>query len=214
MTLNPKPRIRGPEPKTNGAQHQTARRLITQARSELNSVGYLRFDLDRVLKKSKASKGSLYHHFGSKMGLITAAETEELKLGLNQDNQVLREMIRSCANSEEFLGVVEIALRAGVGEHVAQIRRQLIRGVSFANHNQALANKLNEISSSGTAFFAESLSIAKDQGWIRQNVQLMSLAFWLQGLFIGQIVGDISAERPTDEEWIKVSLQSVSMFLT
>jgi AcrR family transcriptional regulator len=212
--LKSKPKFRVQTPRVSGTNNQTATRLINEARIELNSVGYLDFDVARVLKKSKASKGSLYHHFGSKIGLIIAAEAEELNAGLTQDNQVLREMIRSCTSVEDFLGVVEIALRAGVGKQAANVRRQLIRGISFANSNQDLGDKLKEISASGTGFLAESLAIAKDRGWIRQNVNLTSLAFWLQGLFIAQILGEVSTARPTEEEWLKVSLQTVSMFLT
>lgn len=187
--------------------------LIDHALIELNKNGAANFDLDAVLRRSKTSKGSLYHHFGSKNGLIVAAETEVIRSGLTSDNQVLRQMIESCNSPQDFFNAIELAMRAGAGEPTRDVRRQLIRSIAFAQHDKNLAATLRETSITGTQYFAETLAVAQRRGWLKEDIELTALSFWLQGIFIGQIMIDITNTKTNDEEWISIALRSLKTFI-
>ena len=76
----------------------TRQRLIELALIELDTNGLSGFDLDDLLAKSKISKGSLYHHFGSKNGLIIAAEVHLLLATYDEGNRLLRLLIENTKN--------------------------------------------------------------------------------------------------------------------
>ena len=210
------PKLTKPRPKRAETRQQgrkTMKLLIDHALIELNKNGAANFDLDAVLRRSKTSKGSLYHHFGSKNGLIVAVETEQIKSGLTSDNEVLRQMIEACKSPQEFLNAIELVIRAGAGEPTREVRRQLIRSIAFAQHDKNLAATLRETSIKGTQYFAETLAIAQRRGWLKDDIDITALSFWLQGLFIGQIMTDITDVETTDEDWISISLNSLKSLI-
>ena len=192
---------------------KTMKLLIDHALIELNKNGAAKFDLEAVLRRSKTSKGSLYHHFGSKNGLIVAVETEVIRSGLTSDNQVLRQMIEACKSPQDFFNAIELAMRAGAGEPTREVRRQLIRSIAFAQHDKNLAATLQETSMMGTQYLAETLAIAQRKGWLKNDIELTALSFWLQGIFIGQIMIDITDVERTDEEWVSIALHSLKSFI-
>ena len=192
---------------------KTMKLLIDHALIELNKNGASKFDLEAVLRRSKTSKGSLYHHFGSKNGLIVAVETEIIKSGLTNDNQVLRQMIEGCKSPQEFFNAIELAIRAGAGEPTREVRKQLIRSITFAQHDKNLAATLRETSMMGTQYLAETLAVAQRKGWLKNDIELTALSFWLQGIFIGQIMIDITNTKTSDEEWVSIALHSLKTFI-
>ena len=192
---------------------KTMKILIDHALTELNKNGAANFDLDAVLRRSKTSKGSLYHHFGSKNGLIVAVETEVIRSGLTSDNQVLRQMIEACNSPQDFFNAIELAMRAGAGEPTRDVRRQLIRSIAFAQHDKNLAATLRETSMMGTQYLAETLAVAQRKGWLKNDIELTALSFWLQGIFIGQIMIDITNTKTNDEEWVSIALHSLKTFI-
>lgn len=211
MTKSTKPRPARTETRQQG--RKTMKLLIDHALIELNKNGAANFDLDAVLRRSKTSKGSLYHHFGSKNGLIVAAETEVIRSGLTSDNEVLRQMIEACNSPQDFFNAIELAMRAGAGEPTQDVRRQLIRSIAFAQHDKNLAETLRETSITGTQYFAETLAVAQRRGWLKEDIELTALSFWLQGIFIGQIMIDITNTKTNDEEWISIALRSLKTFI-
>jgi len=207
------PKTQPKKAETRQQGRKTMKLLIDHALIELNKNGAANFDLDAVLRRSKISKGSLYHHFGSKNGLIVAVETEIIKSGLTSDNQVLRQMIEACKSPQEFFNAIELVIRAGAGEPTREVRRQLIRSIAFAQHDKNLAATLRETSQRGTQYFAETLAIAKQKGWLKNDIELTALSFWLQGIFIGQIMTDITGIETSDEDWVNISLNSLKSLI-
>lgn len=210
------PKSRKTQPKRAETRQQgrkTMKLLIDHALIELNKNGAANFDLDAVLRRSKTSKGSLYHHFGSKNGLIVAVETEVIRSGLTSDNQVLRQMIEACNSPQDFFNAIELAMRAGAGEPTRDVRRQLIRSIAFAQHDKNLAATLRETSMMGTQYLAETLAVAQRKGWLKNDIELTALSFWLQGIFIGQIMIDITNTKTNDEEWVSIALHSLKTFI-
>ena len=211
MAKSPKTQPKKAETRQQG--RKTMKLLIDHALIELNKNGAANFDLDAVLRRSKTSKGSLYHHFGSKNGLIVAVEAEIIKSGLTSDNQVLRQMIEGCKSPQEFFNAIELVIRAGAGAPTREVRRQLIRSIAFAQHDKNLAETLRETSLRGTQYFAETLAIAQQKGWLKNNIELTALSFWLQGIFIGQIMIDITNTKTNDEKWVSIALYSLKTFI-
>ena len=94
----------------------TKERLIELALVELDKNGLSGFDLDDLLEKSKISKGSLYHHFGSKNGLIIAAEVHLLLATYDEGNRLLRLLIENTKNADEFASHMELMVRTATNK--------------------------------------------------------------------------------------------------
>ena len=122
----------------------TRQRLIDLALIELDTNGLSGFDLDDLLAKSKISKGSLYHHFGSKNGLIIAAELSLLLESYDQGNQLLRLLTENARNIDEFASHLELMVRTATNTESDESRQRRVRALSLAQHNPTLAETIRK----------------------------------------------------------------------
>ena len=203
-------------PKTEGAERETSRRgrataakLIEFASKELDRVGPAKFDVDSVLRKSKISKGSLYHHFGSKNGLLVAVETHQFTKYLTDQNTLLRNLVETCQSAGDFLTLITAVMKLSGSPEGYDLRKKRIRAIVVAQYDEKLAELVKTAQIKDSNYLAETLQIAKDRGWLKPDVDVLATSYWIQGLFIGHIMLDITGINNLDDAWIDVGIKAL-----
>ena len=191
----------------------TRQRLIDLALIELDKNGLSGFDLDDLLAKSKISKGSLYHHFGSKNGLITAAEVHLLLATYEQGNRLLRLLVENTKNADEFASHMELMVRTATNDESQESRRRRLRAIALAQNNPTLAEKIRINQIEGSNYLAETMQIAVDKGWLRPDINVRAFSYWQQGMFFGHKLLDISGEDDLKEPWNEIAIIALRAFL-
>ena len=197
----------------DGLKVPTRQRLIDLALIELDKNGLSGFDLDDLLAKSKISKGSLYHHFGSKNGLITAAEVHLLLATYEQGNRLLRLLVENTKNADEFASHMELMVRTATNDESQESRRRRVRAIALAQHNPTLAEKIRISQIEGSAYLADTMQIAVDNGWLRPDINVRAFSYWQQGMFFGHKLLDISEEDDLHEPWNEIAIIALRAFL-
>ena len=196
-----------------GLKVSTRQRLIDLALIELDKNGLSGFDLDDLLAKSKISKGSLYHHFGSKNGLITAAEVHLLLATYEQGNRLLRLLVENTKNADEFASHMELMVRTATNDESQESRRRRLRAIALAQNNPTLAEKIRINQIEGSNYLAETMQIAVDKGWLRPDTNVRAFSYWQQGMFFGHKLLDISGEDDLKEPWNEIAIIALRAFL-
>ena len=203
-------------PKTEGAERETSRRgrataakLIEFASKELDRVGPAKFDVDSVLRKSKISKGSLYHHFGSKNGLLVAVETHQFTKYLAEQNTLLRDLVETRQSADDFLALIIAVIKISGSPEGRDLRKKRIRAIVVAQHDKELAELVKTAQIKDSNYLAETLQIAKDRGWLKPDVDVLATSYWIQGLFIGHIMLDITGISDLDDAWNDVGIKAL-----
>ena len=196
-----------------GLKVSTRQRLIDLALIELDKNGLSGFDLDDLLAKSKISKGSLYHHFGSKNGLITAAEVHLLLATYEQGNRLLRLLVENTKNADEFASHMELMVRTATNDESQESRRRRLRAIALAQNNPTLAEKIKINQIEGSNYLAETMQIAVDKGWLRPDINVRAFSYWQQGMFFGHKLLDISGEDDLKEPWNEIAIIALRAFL-
>jgi AcrR family transcriptional regulator len=196
-----------------GPKVSTRQRLIDLALIELDKNGLSGFDLDDLLAKSKISKGSLYHHFGSKNGLITAAEVHLLLATYEQGNRLLRLLVENTKNADEFASHMELMVRTATNDESQESRRRRLRAIALAQNNPTLAEKIRINQIEGSNYLAETMQIAVDKGWLRPDINVRAFSYWQQGMFFGHKLLDISGEDDLKEPWNEIAIIALRAFL-
>lgn len=191
----------------------TAAKLIEFATKELDRVGPAKIDIDTVLRKSKISKGSLYHHFGSKNGLLAAAEAQQYMAYLRREGETFRQLIEDCKTKQKFVDLVAAVMKITRLESNLGFRKKRVRAIAMSFNDENLAQVLKNAQIEVTQFLAGSFQIAKDRGWIKKDVDLFALSYWIQGVFIGHIMLDITDQTEHEEAWSQVAFQALQPFL-
>ena len=191
----------------------TRQRLIDLALIELDTKGASGFDLDGLLAKAKISKGSLYHHFGSKNGLIVAAEMHRVLANYDQGNRLLRLLIENTKNINEFASHMDLMVRTATNEESEMNRRRRIRAIATAQHSPELAKEVKKSQVEGTNYMAETMQIAVNNGWLRPDINVKAFSYWLLGMFFGHKLLDITDEDDLNDPWNEIALIALKAFL-
>ena len=179
----------------------TAAKLLEFASKELDRVGPAKFDVGSVLRKSKISKGSLYHHFGSKNGLLVAVETHQFIKFLTSQNTLFRDLVETCQSASDFLTLlIGVIKTSGLPEN-RNLRKKRIRAIVVAQHDKELAEFIKTEQIKDSNYLAETFQIAKDRGWLKPDVDVLATSYWIQGIFIGHIMLDITGINDLDDAW-------------
>ena len=191
----------------------TIEKLLEVTISELDRVGLAEIDIDSLLRKSKISKGSLYHHFGSKNGLLAAAEAQQFMKYLKREGETFRKLIEDCATKQKFIELVAAVMKITRLESNLSFRKKRVRAIAMSFNDENLAQVLKNAQIEVTEYLAGSFQIAKDRGWIKPDTDLMALSYWIQGVFIGHIMLDITEQTEHEDAWGQVAFQALQPFL-
>ena len=191
----------------------TRQRLLELALIELDKNGLSGFDLDDLLARSKISKGSLYHHFGSKNGLIIAAEVHLLLATYDEGNRLLRLLIENTKNADEFASHMELMVRTATNAESEESRRRRVRALALAQHDPGLAKEIRKSQIVGTNYLAETMQIAVDNGWLRSDINVKAFSYWQQGMFFGHKLLDITDEDDLKDPWNEIAIIALKAFM-
>ena len=191
----------------------TINRLLKYSAAEIQRNGIANYDLDDVLRRSKTSKGSLYHHFGSKNGLIAATQSHTLSADIGRDNQSLRAFIEAAKSKDEMLAILDFAIQHGINSDSAKSRKRRIQALAFGQHDKLIALQLKNDQIQASEYLAETLQIAQDRGYFSPSVSCRGFAFWIQGAVFGHLLVEIAGDTNLAEEWTATMRRALDTFV-
>lgn len=185
-------------------------RLMEQARVELEINGVDNFDVDAVLARAKAARSSLYHHFGSKQGLIHSTQLDQLDAELQSDNAGLRHLVETSTSSTEFFEILAVFIRGAGSPKNVQRRHRRTQVFASATSNAQLANEIKDKQQRATEYLVETLEILRVREWINPPFDLHALAYSLQAMLFGHLILDFSAQPELESEWANSTILAIS----
>lgn len=188
----------------------TMDRVIEFARAELAEHGPVGFNLDRVIAASEVSRGSIYHHFGNRAGLITAVEAIDLLATYHEGNVATRRIVEEAASGDELLAWLSIAMQFGAGEDGRRARARRIATLAAAEQIPALREVLAENQRNGVDYYAATLQIARDRGLIEPILDLRAVANLIQSLLVGRALVDLLDDPDDDATWADAAVGAIS----
>ena len=146
--------------------------------------------------------GSVYHHFGSREGVIDAAYNELFRDLVQRDIDDLSVVSHESADIDEFLLRVQPLIgMLSAGEDRRKSRAMRARIVAAALTRPELATLIGETESRLTAELRDVLAMGQDRGFVRQDVSAWSLAVLVQAVVFGRVLNDIAASPVEQAEW-------------
>ena len=186
---------------------RTISRIVEFAAKELDEVGAVQFNLDRVIEKSGVSRGSVYHHFGDRDGLIVAVEVSEIVQILTSGNERMRRLFSEASSGEDIIKGFEAAIRAGTGSTGRKYRRRRIASLATAQHSPAIAEALADLQLKETDYWVATLSIGTQRGLIQPFEPLLGTADVVQSLLVGRILVDLLEDDSRDNLWVTSAIE-------
>ena len=158
--------------------------------------------IPEICEATGVNYGSVYHHFGSREGVIDAAY-EWMFIGLvNEDIAAIRNISETASTLQEYVEAMQpllLALAAGDARSTRRARR--VRIVAAAIARPELRTLIGEIQSELSADLTELVKHGQDQGWIRSDIPPNAIAVFFLALVFGRNLDDVSATPIPQGDW-------------
>ena len=146
--------------------------------------------------------GSVYHHFGSREGVIDAAYDMVFTSAAEQDVALVKLTVSNAQNYREYVESLQALAGAFASGPQRQARRSMrIRIVAASMTRPALKARIGAAQLEITAELSKLIAVGQDRGWLRTDMTPRSIAVFIMALLIGRSIDDISVEPIDDEEW-------------
>jgi AcrR family transcriptional regulator len=144
---------------------------------------------------------SLYHYFGSRDGLVVAAQTERYIRSLGSENESIAKALNVCEDREHFRDLLlELHRRVNdVSRAPYRLTRVSVLGSTLGRPDLAAA--VGKAQDEFTQSFSGFLAVAKERGWTRPDLDPVGASAWSIGQILGRVIIEIGESSVTDEQW-------------
>ncbi len=183
------------------APGSSADRLIDAAMRLLEEHGEGGFRTEDVLAETGLSNGTLYHHFGSRDGLIEAAALREFERRTLDDVVALRTLIKAIADGADAPTMFRQIGRIAQGPERHGRRRRRLAVLGAAVHRPDLWAAIGAIQGQSTDALAEVITEAQRSGWVKAELDPRAIAAFSQAYTFGRVLDELSPDPVPIEHW-------------
>lgn len=188
---------------------ETVDRALRVVVSILEQGGEASLRLADVSKRSGVSIGSLYHHFGSREGMIHAARARQFLQSMPRDGEAILQILETASTPEEFVAQVEAIVRATQAPERMGSRMRRVELIGAAASRPDLFESLRDIQTTildlgetvGEAFQA--------RGWLQDGIDPRSMSLFIQAVTFGRVLGDLDRRPVEFDAWVHLLMRAL-----
>jgi AcrR family transcriptional regulator len=155
-----------------------------------------------ICKATGVNYGSVYHHFGSREGVIDAAYEMIFMSYVDEDIAVLRQVVESAASLNEFITIMQpILVRMSADEDRRARRAMRVRIVAAALTRPELRQMIGLAQSKVTDELVSVVELGQRRGWVRSEIPSRAVAVVIQTIVFGRTLDDVSTTPIDQSEW-------------
>lgn len=193
-----------------GSKAPTTREVLLEAAiAELSLHPEADFRVESILAATGASFSSLYHHFGSREGLIIEAQIAIFKSPIAKDVQPFAAGAALVSNKEELIQWLRYAVAGASSAENAKDRGAQIAIMASANSRPLLAAAIAKEQEAVTAKIAATFDGLEARGLIDPLASTTLIGQFMQATVLGQSVLDIGAGPVQLADWQDLLLKTL-----
>lgn len=182
--------------------------ILEAAVDELTEQGIEGVRIEHILAKSGSSFSSLYHHFGSRENLITAALVAIFQNPVNDDISMFIEQSANSKNLDEVIAILTKRLKAILMPAGADYRQTQFRIIAASLDRPELREALQEgqrqLAQRLEAHFGSLQAI----GALPVDARPTEIAWFFLQMAMGLVVTDINPEEITNQERVDLVMKA------
>lgn len=167
--------------------------------------------IDDILNETGISKGSLYHHFGGREGLIAAARVTQFSRFVAEDAKNVRDTLTQTNTLEEFIAATSSLVELGNNVERERARHNRLSVIASSYGRPELRESLALQQHSHTEAIAEAVRYGQRKGWIRTDIDARAVAVFVQGYNLARVLLELDTEPVETTDWdhvVRVALGS------
>lgn len=195
------------------AKASTKQRILDAAIRTINEKGEGGVRIDELLAEVQVTAPSLYHHFGSREGLMIEAQAERFAQSIQTG---VAEFVTACLNAttaDDIRAAVKQAVALRHDRARLEFRLQRLNALGAAYARPELAKKIVEAHESMVSETAEALRPLQMRGLIRSDINPEAVVAWYNGALMGGLLVEIEGSSLNPDDWDFVMLEAIDYVL-
>jgi AcrR family transcriptional regulator len=192
----------------------TRTRLLEAAIEIIDTKGEVGLRVRDIAAAAGVTEPSIYHFFGSREGLIIAAQAHRYVHGQVAAFRNFEQAVYTCRTKKQFVQIARQTLTAVYeNPQAVGVRSARVNVLGSAQTRPELARQLADAQRVANKALAEPLRFARDKGWVRKDVDLEILAAWVIGQINGRVLMEIDPIADDMKKWDDISIDAVLTML-
>jgi len=175
--------------------------LVEATIRALAEFGEAGFRVEEVLAETGTSKGSLYHHFTNRDGLIEAATLVEFSRQIATDTAAIRQALDGAETRDDLLARLDAINAASQHPDRAAGRAKRLRILGTAVNRPALWTALGQEQSKLTDSITRVIETGQRRGLVPTSIDARALGTFIQSYTLGRVIGDIDPSPVDPAAW-------------
>jgi AcrR family transcriptional regulator len=184
-------------------------RLLELAIEAIDESGEPGIRVSELAQAAGIGLPTLYHYFGNREGLIEEAQAERFIRALRDDAVQLIALLKTCVTKKDLRAALSQAFNSRRSSDRATIRWQRLNALGATYARPALAERIIKDHDEIITQVALALLPFQRKGFIRQDVDLVAVIAWYNGIVMGKNLVEIGNSSVNIEEWERIVDESM-----
>jgi AcrR family transcriptional regulator len=183
-------------------------RILDLAVAAIDRGGEAAVRVNHIVAEVGVTPPVLYYHFGSRDGLVIAAQIERYTRRNKADIGAIGRAVSTCASKEDMRTTL-VSFWSGSFAHRAENRWRRANVIGSAYARPDLEAAFAAAQDTIVADLVEILEPCRQRGWLRAGIDLVSVVAWHYSLMSGRIYIEHGTELVNPDEWDRLTLEAL-----
>jgi AcrR family transcriptional regulator len=182
--------------------------MLDLAVAAIDAGGEVAIRVNHIAAEAGVTPPVLYHHFGSRDGLVIAAQVARYTRQSFEDIERIGRAVATCSTSEELRKVLLITWTRSLAER-AQNRWVRTSALGSAYARSELEIEIAEAQDEIITALCRVLEPCREHGWFRPGIDLVSTVAWHHSVLIGRVHIERGQVAVDPAEWDRLTLDAL-----
>ncbi len=184
-------------------------RILNLAIEDIDNGGEAAVRVNDLAAAAGVTVPTLYRHFGSRDGLIVAAQTKRFSETQLIDPGVFAAALSKCKTRDDLRRVLRKELMTHFDHDRWAVRATRINALGSGYARPDLLASLAFAQRQAALAIIAMLEPFQKNGLIRKNVDLAALAYWFMGQILGRTLIEMGDDPVAQKKWNEISIDAV-----
>ena len=183
-------------------------KILDLAVAAIDAGGEASLRVNSIISGAGVTPPALYYHFGSREGLVIAAQIERYTRQTRADIAVIGHAVAECQSADDLrMTLVGIWRRSLAERAESRWRRTSVLGSAYARPDleAAVAEAQDWIVEALVAI----LEPCRERGWLRPGIDLTSTVAWHHSVLIGRVHIEHGVQEVNPNEWDRLTIEAL-----
>ena len=184
-------------------------RILELAVEAIDAGGEEAIRVNDIAAEAGVTVPTLYRHFGSRDGLVEAAQTYRFRKTQFVDSSVLAASLAKCKSQDDLRKALRKELLTHFDQDRWELRQVRLNALGAGYARPELAASLALAQKQGAMGITEMLLPFQKKGWIRKDIDLAATVYWFMGQILGRVLIEMGDSPVSQKKWNDVSLEGI-----